>query len=413
MTTTTQITRTSPHPLKGIVNTNDDPTRCARCQVGIDLYREYGFVLLSCCGKTICDTCADRHGRSMTRRALGTPLQPHHCAFCPELATHSLTLKEFVSILKKNSKKGHAWAQHSLGLIYLNGALSVSQSYFEAKRWFEKAARQNHPDALHNLGCLYKEGIVGGRVDLEKARDLILSAMEIDPESSKTYAESLVAIASCYLYDGVVEKREGIKQALGILVPLTGIDPENTDATIQARFQLAYALYGKGDSQASYGWYCSAVLLAAASPGENTMGSLGESLSATSTYNAMICCGYGRLASSVTAQRIFWARLAQKECVSVKLNTDKRLERAQKIVKTLQAARRLRDTCGGCGAEFEGKERKFCHGCKAFCYCSRECQKMHWNRKKDGHREDCKGAMDLKVKLKKARKEAAATKNGK
>ena len=56
---------------------------------------------------------------------------------------------------------------------------------------------------------------------------------------------------------------------------------------------------------------------------------------------------------------------------------------------------------------FEGKDRKFCRSCKTFCYCSRECQKMHWNRKKDGHREDCKGAMELKQKLKKARREAA------
>ena len=233
--------------------------------------------------------------------------------------------------------------------------------------------------------------------------------MDIDPESSKVYELTLVGIAECYLYNGIVDTLEGAKKALDILVPLTGMDPENTDANIQARHQLAYALSREGDLRASYGWYCSTVLSAAASPRENIMGTLGESISATSTYNAMICCGADRL--SPTAQRIFWARLAQKECVTVKLNADKRLERAQKIVETLQAARKLRDICGGCGAEFEGKERKFCRGCKAFCYCSRECQKMHWNRKKDGHREDCKGAMELKRKMKEARKEAAGMTN--
>ena len=68
--------------------------------------------------------------------------------------------------------------------------------------------------------------------------------------------------------------------------------------------------------------------------------------------------------------------------------------------------RKLRDTCGACGAQFEGKERKFCGGCRTFCYCSRDCQKMHWNRKENGYREDCLGLTDLKMKLKETKKKS-------
>ena len=61
--------------------------------------------------------------------------------------------------------------------------------------------------------------------------------------------------------------------------------------------------------------------------------------------------------------------------------------------------RDVRDSCGGCGAEFDGKDRKYCRECRTFCYCSRDCQKLHWNCKKNGHREDCLGLKELKKQM--------------
>lgn len=54
------------------------------------------------------------------------------------------------------------------------------------------------------------------------------------------------------------------------------------------------------------------------------------------------------------------------------------------------------DECGGYGVVLEGMTRKTCKNCSVFCNCSRECQKMHWNRQEGGHRDDCKRMVALK-----------------
>ena len=126
------------HPLKGIVSTNDDPTRCAECSAYIV---DRGKALLNnCCGKSVCFQC-----------------WPHSDPPCP-LCHSSGDSRVSIGRLKKHAKSGRPWAQFALGICYQRG-VRVKQSAVECRRWYEKAAKQNHPDAVFNIANLYMRGL--------------------------------------------------------------------------------------------------------------------------------------------------------------------------------------------------------------------------------------------------------------
>ena len=59
------------------------------------------------------------------------------------------------------------------------------------------------------------------------------------------------------------------------------------------------------------------------------------------------------------------------------------------IEKAKKKFRELRGACASCGAFLNRSTRKLCGGCHTCCYCSRQCQKQHWNNRDCGHRTEC------------------------
>ena len=362
-----------PHPLKGIANSNDDPHHCAGCSVFMQDLRNVQVTF--CCGRGVCESCGDVED------------ELKHCPQCN--TPFGRTSKENFACLKKHSKKGHPWAQLRLARRYYEGKW-VRQSLSEARHWNRQAAKRGHPIAMRVLGGWFLLGTAGCSLDLSQAQEYFEAGLK----ASKT------SFASCYesCHQGLVEvarrhdEAGSFEKAKAILLPLAeeGIG-EAQEALGDAIFQHYEKVLPPTRYSSALLWYSSAAFAL-----EGDYAAFGDA-----EHSAMVCCeGLYKY-----AQAKFWGRIVKKTLRNIYIEA--RIIRVTGLVNLQRKLRSLREVCGGCGAEFEGKERKFCRACRAYCYCSRECQKMHWNRKERGHREDCKGASELKQKMKEKKKTEA------
>ena len=87
--------------------------------------------------------------------------------------------------------KGDAETQFQMGLLYFNGQ-NVRQDYVMARRWFEKAAAQNHPESQKNLGVIYAQGY-GVQQDYNIARQWWEQAAAQNHSGAQVYLGCLYA----------------------------------------------------------------------------------------------------------------------------------------------------------------------------------------------------------------------------
>jgi len=315
----------SPPSLRGITSTNDDPYACAHCSnpFSVDVDRKTRGMTKICCGKCVCCDCSDPDSL-LTVIGAG---RAQRCSFCNSPAI--VGNKEKVGILKKHAKKGTAWAQQQLAACYDSGVYVSQSDHYEAKRWFEKAAKQGHPDAMCRLAFFFLEGRGGCSIDLSKAREYAEMAMSLD---------SPIVAGHCHNLLFEIARREN--------------DRSSAKAGL-----VSAALQG--------------VELA--------------------PRNILVCCK--DLLDMPEAH--FWLDIVFR---SDKKQDDPDL---QKSVDDISSnLRKLRDSCGGCGAALVGDRRLYCKQCRTYCYCSRDCQKLHWNRTGEGgHRSECMGVKLLKDRM--------------
>lgn len=348
--------------LKGITSTNDDPDRCAIClnPFSEGLYY-YNSVTTVCCGQRACLSCHE--GR------LVYDGRQDCCKLCGSGGVES------IGNLKKKAKKGYAWAQMLLGRSYFFGK-DVQKSEFEAVRWFRKAVAQNHPVAMIMLGDMLSRGI-GCDQNLGLARIHLDKAMSIDEGLVGVAQEALIAVAAGYANSG------DRQTAISIATPIA------ESGKSFAQYNLGVTLSFSGDIEAAYKWLSKAALGA-------------SGIAEKAAFEALRCCV---MSLQMWPQTKFWLSVTTK---NLRYLLSDAVAGSLRIVGRVNSCRNamrdLRNKCGGCGAELSGTMRKKCGACKTFCYCSRDCQKAHWNRKKNGHRKDCKEVMELKKKMKEARK---------
>ena len=335
--------------LKGIVNTNDDPLRCATCPQSI----HSSNIISICCGKVACFQC-DEEGAGYDKGA-------DQCLLCNAKNIGRIGLN------KKQAKRGHAWGQFQLGECYNHG-YDVTESAFEAVRWYRKAASQGHPVALlcltHHLhrgtGCT--RNILEANVCVEKALNNGCLSNGCLSSAHLAYA------GAAFYYLGRYE------EAIDILLPLaeSGMSKGNDSCKF-----LSNTYYRSEAYNEALKWYFEIF-----SQGRTGVERIGAN------YGLMSCCWkLGRFAEAK-----FWLTFPGLTTCTDVIDG----EFAECLPNVQSALRALRQTCKVCGVSLNTDTRKLCKGCKAYCYCSRDCQKVHWNRSEDGHREECKKVMEMK-----------------
>ena len=374
----TTVAVAKPHPLKGIINSNDDPMACARCSQPLNMGHGPSFFRMECCGKWICPECDAEDDHRLYR-----------CIICswPKCKTHT----EYLAMLKRAAKKGHAWGQHQLGQAHFHGEDGlVKQSFPDAFRWLSKSAKKGNPESHMMLGQMHIEGY-GCAIDFKKARYHLEVSLSLVDDLTENSQHHLTTLAKRYIVEG---SSSSLSEAISILRPLA------EDRMLpKAQFYLGSTFLKEGNCLAAFQMFNSSALF-----------SLRACEIGPPAFNAFICA---KRTGQLVQVRL-WSRIA-KEVLEIDLRGP-HLEYAKErpienhfrqniaaLADSSKMLRSARDTCGGCGAEFEGKERKFCRGCRTYCYCNRECQKLHWNRKNDGHRDACKAAIELRKTIKEAR----------
>ena len=337
--------------LKRITSTNDDPLCCALClqRFPDGPYGSYS-ILNVCCGKRYCKSCGDAGGGYIAKTAIKTPAD--RCSFCKVPGFGNLRLA------KKQAKKGYPWAQSILAEIFVKGE-ELRQSYFDALRWNRKAAAQGHPGATLAMSTHYLYGH-GCTSDLCESAKHAQLAMVLDPRLAVAAMKNICLIGKAYIASGKDSDAKCLLEPIAL-------------NSSQACDILAAIAFQEGDFATVL-----EMTLFAALQGDHA--------------NALEAMEYFAESRRMPLAKLFYdiARKAQKASEAEPQVGDR-----EAIDAVHAKLCQLRRVCKTCAVSLNKSNRLLCKGCKAYCYCSIDCQKKHWDRSEADHREECKIAQKL------------------
>ena len=347
----------------GVTCTNEDPEKCAVC-LNASIYKN-GLMNLDnmnfCCGTVVCNDCS-----------LRTHFQDFPgwlCRFCGQVSGDSGRHL----MLSRQSERGRPWAQYFMGLIKIVRSKQdpIRGDATDALLLLEAAARQGSPDAMIFLSGTLSAGEMVP-IDLRRAVGLALRALEIKPLRFFDRACTVVCNAAVSIVSAD-PSRQRVREGFGMIsIFLKG-------GSGDANRAFASICYIVGSPDVEFHFYECAIVCDIVNS-QRDEDALDTACRVMKSY-----IDGGR----IPMLQFFYAPLSKLNAMGWIVDDEKEpLDELLLLVR--DALISARHSCAHCGISLDAQNRKMCKGCRATCYCSRQCQKMHWNRA-DGlsHRHDC------------------------
>ena len=351
----------------GVMCTNEDPKKCAVCLTA-SIYKGDCIHMSNmnfCCGTLVCDDCSMR-----------THLPDFCgwiCRFCGQVSGGSGRYL----MMERQSGQGRPWAQYFMGMLELRLYRETGDAT-KAIPLLEEAASQGHPDAMIFLSEVLVTGM-GVPIDRRRAVGFALHALEVEPVR---LFERACRVA-CGVASSIVN---GDPSLLGEVISILAIFIRGGSG--DANLELMKILSSLEHHAAAFEFLECGLICYLLCDGCDPC---------TSCCNvAAFALNYYIDNDCIPELQFFYTVFSKVK--KVKVNTpDWMLVSDKTLMLARSALIKARHSCAHCGRSLDARNRKMCKNCRGACYCSRKCQKKHWNRVDNkSHKHGCESISTLR-----------------
>lgn len=370
----TELVRMENERINARLAERDANVVCPICLDDLLPIREFGTRAkvansMPCCGKQLCSQCLDTIWNSDSY--FSCP-----CCRCP-------TPWKELKVDEEAANTTKPWLLKKVALSYAFGNDGYPKDSRKALTYYKKSAAWGDAECQSILANLYLEGLCGLKKDKAKALEFAEKAIERGDVGSQV----LVAITLfCDKYNNGLEISEEDLERTMFLASLASYQGHYRARAILVdifKYKLKKCTLS-GDEVMERENFLKSMFWA----GKNAEVYTDDYTYAIALQMFMVSVNCHAIASK-TGELIPQIPLSGYSHIPFCMWCHLTAKRLAPILKDIYDLTAIFDcwkiTCAGCGSA-KG-DLKTCSRCKAFCYCSKECQKKHW---KEGHQKDCK-----------------------
>lgn len=327
--------------------------------------RHKNLVFLCCCGNYLCGKCAFKVTDLENTKKVAT------CPLCKQ------RFPELGKALVKATKNGKSkWLLGRVAYGYANGKVGLQKNEQKAREYYIKSAESGDTESQRHLACYYLDGELGFPKNVTLARKYAGQAIEKGDKDSYSIMAGIERVEGnmdlYYHYESLASYMGQPRARYNLMLYYRQAARNNnlSDEEIDRNFLLALYWVGKAtETKDSQDEFNSKAL-------EQTAEMLDAFIEAR-CYEGLTrdwiavepLTGYSHVPFS------WWA---VNKAGKIYPGGEKEHKNRLSIWKLM---------CANCGSR-EKTNLMICSRCKAFSYCSKQCQVKHW---KNGHKKDCKG----------------------